>query len=66
MRDPRLEPRPGDVVKLVNRLIFVVRRKGDTVWYVCAKQIRDDVLLTSIGKWSVDVAFAKVIHVADN
>lgn len=65
MRDPRIDPRPGDVVARGNIRRKVVNVNGDAVWYRIENPVMFDVLSCLIGEWRFETKQAEVLHVAD-
>ena len=65
MRDPRCNPKPGDVVKrgVVSRMIVNVT--GDSVWYRIKSAAKFEVLSCLLGEWRIETKNSEVLHVAD-
>ena len=64
-RDPRKDPRPGDVTKDGNDIILVVRRMSGIIYWASSHQRSDELLQTPIDTWPRMCKNDEVIHVAD-
>ena len=64
-RDPRKDPRPGDVLKDCVAVSLVVRVVNGRVWWAYEGQRSNELMDTTIEVWIRDSVNEEIIHVAD-
>ena len=64
-RDPRRDPRPGDVTKNGSDVMLVVRRSDDIVWWAWSGQRWNDLCSTPIELWEKYSKNEEVLHVSE-
>lgn len=65
MRDPRIDPRPGDVIRRGGATRMVVNVNPDAVWYRIENAVVFDVLSCLLGEWQIETKLSEVLHAAD-